>query len=242
MPSLIEEFPNAKTLLTLAPEELGDVLLELIHRGISSSRERFNPSDMLYPVNSRNTTEWPESSRARIVKAVWEAIQSLENAGLVMFDPTQSAPTVWRTLTERGEQLQTRKQAADYRKGNILPEGLVHPQIWAGVRNSFMQGNYDTAVFSAFKAVEVAVRAAGNYPEGELGVPLMRKAFAPTTGPLADRTLETGEQEAQAHLFAGAIGAAKNPASHRNVEMDSAEAARLILFASYLLSIVDSRK
>lgn len=44
------------------------------------------------------------------------------------------------------------------------------------------------------------------------------------------------------NLFAGAtIGAAKNPASHSDVEMSKVEAARLILLASYLMSIVEAR-
>jgi len=104
-----------------------------------------------------------------------------------------------------------------------------------------MRGDHDIAVFSAFKAVEVAVRKAGGYEEGELGIKLMRKAFEPMKGPLTDKTLENGEQQAQSDLFAGAIGAAKNPASHRDVEMSKIEAARLIIFASQLISIVEGR-
>lgn len=68
----------------------------------------------------------------------------------------------------------------------------------------------------------------------------MRKAFEPMKGPLADKSLESGEQ-ALADLFAGAVGAAKNPASHRDVEMGKVEAARLILLASYPMSIVEVR-
>jgi hypothetical protein len=58
---------------------------------------------------------------------------------------------------------------------------------------------------------------------------------------LTDKTLVISERQAMSALFAGAIGAAKNPSSHRNVEMSRTEAARLILFASYLMSIVDER-
>ena len=46
------------------------------------------------------------------------------------------------------------------------------------------------------------------------------------------------------HKFAGAIGAAKNPTSHSEYEMDGAKVARLILFAGYLVSSVggDNRR
>jgi hypothetical protein len=44
--------------------------------------------------------------------------------------------------------------------------------------------DHDIAVFAAFKVIEVAVRDACGFPDGELGVPLMRKAFNPETGPL----------------------------------------------------------
>lgn len=49
------------------------------------------------------------------------------------------------------------------------------------------------------------------------------------------------EREAMLNLFGGAIGADKNPTSHRDVEMSKVEAARLILFASYLMLIVEAR-
>jgi hypothetical protein len=89
--------------------------------------------------------------------------------------------------------------------------------------------------------VEVAVRKAGGFRDDELGVKLMRDAFNAETRPLSDRTTVLAEREAIAHLFAGAIAAAKNPPNHREVEMDQIEAAQLIVFASYLMSIVDER-
>lgn len=69
----------------------------------------------------------------------------------------------------------------------------------------------------------------------------MRTAFDSNTGPLSDKALVVGERESEAHLFAGAIGHAKNPPSHRDVNLTRQEAARLIVFASHLLSIVEQR-
>jgi uncharacterized protein (TIGR02391 family) len=241
MANLTEAFPDSKTLLSLEPEELGDVMLELIHKGISCNPGMFGISDFLDAINARDTPEWPFAVRAQVTQAIVEALAWLEHAGFVIPDPTQTHSTYWRRLSRRGQRLRSRQQAATYREAAILPVSLIHPAILERSQAAFMRGDHDIAVFSAFKTIEVAVRKAGGYEECELGTKLMRKAFEPTKGPLADKTLENGEQQAQSDLFAGAIGAAKNPTSHREVEMSKIEAARLILFASQLMSIVEAR-
>jgi uncharacterized protein (TIGR02391 family) len=110
----------------------------------------------------------------------------------------------------------------------------------------FRRGDYDVAVFQAFKEVEVAVRKAANakdagYPDSDIGTSLMRKGFHPEVGPLTDTAVVFAEREAVMHLFSGAIGHAKNPPSHRDVAFTAQEAARLIIFASHLLDIVEQR-
>jgi hypothetical protein len=110
----------------------------------------------------------------------------------------------------------------------------------------FRRGDYDVAVFQAFKEVEVAVRKAANakgagYPDSDVGTTPMRNAFHPQTGPLTDMTVVPVEREAVAHLFSGAIGHAKNPTSHRDVVIAAQEGARLIIFASYLFDVVEQR-
>jgi uncharacterized protein (TIGR02391 family) len=93
------------------------------------------------------------------------------------------------------------------------------------------------------KAVEVAVRDAAKLDVRDLGRDLMRKAFAVDTGPLTDKLAERGEQQAISDLFAGAIGAYKNPHSHRRISLDDPdEAAEIILLANHLLRIVDARR
>ena len=116
----------------------------------------------------------------------------------------------------------------------------LHPRIAQKVWASFLRGDYDTAVFQAFKEVEVRVREAGNFASTELGTDLMRKAFG-KNGPLADLAAPDAEKDAVAHLFAGAIGCYKNPNSHRNVSTKADEAAEMIVMASHLLGIVDKR-
>ncbi|WP_050671286.1 TIGR02391 family protein [Luteipulveratus halotolerans] len=109
----------------------------------------------------------------------------------------------------------------------------------ASARSNFALGDYETASFAAMKAVEVEVRRVAGLPNELVGVALMRKAFSPKDGVLSDPGAEGGEQQATADLFAGAIGAFKNPASHRAVKFDDpTEAAEVIQLADLLLRIV----
>lgn len=116
-----------------------------------------------------------------------------------------------------------------------------HPTIPQNVWSSLSQRAYGSAVFEAFKQVEIAVRKAGNYEATDYGTDLMRKAFHIDNGNLTDQNQPRAEKQACSDLFAGAIGYCKNPASHREVEITAEEAVELITLASYLLRIVDTR-
>lgn len=125
-------------------------------------------------------------------------------------------------------------------EAGLLPLEIFHPEL----RRSYgklSRGETEEAVFAAFKQVEISVRRAAGFGSHPVGTKLMRKAFDPTTGPLADQSLPLAEREAEAHLFAGAIGAFKNPGSHRTVSVTYANAARQLIFAGLLLRIVDRR-
>jgi uncharacterized protein (TIGR02391 family) len=117
--------------------------------------------------------------------------------------------------------------------------GDLHPAL-SSARSNFALGDYETASFAAMKAVEVEVRRVAALPNDLLGVNLMRKAYSPKEGVLRDPEAEGGEQQAAADLFAGAIGAFKNPASHRAVQFDDpVEVAEVIQLADLLLRIVE---
>jgi Protein of unknown function (Hypoth_ymh) len=59
----------------------------------------------------------------------------------------------------------------------------IRDKVW----QQFEQGHFDTAVFEAMKAVEVAVREAAGLSAADIGTNLMRKAFAIEDGPLTDK-------------------------------------------------------
>jgi Protein of unknown function (Hypoth_ymh) len=130
-----------------------------------------------------------------------EALSWLTAQGLIVIDPEQPGVFQYR-LTRRAADLHTRADVEAFRKGRILPDDLVPALFAQKVVPLFPRGDYDVAVFQAFKEVEVAVRKAANakgagYPDSDLGITLMRKAFRPENGPLADMTVVAAEREAE---------------------------------------------
>lgn len=121
----------------------------------------------------------------------------------------------------------------------FLREARLHPLVEAEARPQFMIRKLDQAVFASLKAVEIRVRALGGYSDQTIGVDLMNRAFAPG-GPLADPSAPRGEQDGTRALFAGAFGALRNPAGHRQVDYDDvSEAAEAVQLASLLMRILD---
>lgn len=109
-----------------------------------------------------------------------------------------------------------------------------------GARSQFLVGEFELAAFAAMREVEIRVRELANADTSVLGVKLMRSAFNPDNGPLADPQLDPGERVGVMELFAGAIGTFKNPPSHRQVDYsDPTEASEVILLADLLMRLLD---
>ena len=239
---LFEMLPEADQLLSLEPEELAGPLLVAL-----DGSDYINPFEVI-SIGPLRREEYPAEHHDEILFALMESWQWLASEGFVAPRPTglsEGTSIPGATLyfvTKRGKTIETSGDLEVYRKGNLLPKRHLHPTIAQKVWSLFLRGDYDTAVFQAFKQVEVAVREAAGYEAAKVyGTKLMRDAFG-KKGPLKD-TAQFGDEEADvmSDLFAGAIACYKNPGSHQNVDFTAEEAAEVIIFASHLLRIVDSR-
>ena len=235
MPRLLDYLPDAESLLALGPEDLGMIILELVQK---ERHIRVTLPNIETPIWNANTPRYPQRSRMPVSRAIAEAWQWLQNEGLLMPDLYQ--PNGWYCLTRKGARLTNKTNIEAYHQGNILPVDLLHPTIAEKVRPMFLRGDYDVAVFQAFKEIEVAVRQAGHFPNSAIGVSLMRDALNPKGGALTDMNAVAGERVALMELFAGAIGYGKNPSSHREVAIERVMAAQLIVLASYLLMVLSN--
>jgi uncharacterized protein (TIGR02391 family) len=234
--------PDSETLLALEVEELAGVLLmHLNSRGDGGAElHHYNVFNDL-----RNSPVYP-THKDEVNRALMEAWDWLANEGFLARRGDDASKSAF-FVTRRGKRLKSREDLAAYRKANLLPRGQLHPAIAIRVYPAFLRGEYDTAVFQAFREVEVAVRQAGYFPADSVGVNLIRAAFRRAkdeipAGPLVDTELPIAEQEAISNLFTGAIGLYKNPQSHRHVSTNPEEAAEVIMFASQLMRLVDRQR
>ncbi len=169
MPSLPELVPDPEVLLTLQPEELGGAVLV----DLNTTGSRTEPYSYMH--------------KAAIEKAILEAWSWLVQAGLLAEEHSPAGPREF-FVTRRGRGINSIEDLRRFREASILPKDLLHPLIAEKCWLTFVRGDHDTAVFQAFKEVEVAVRAAGGYADTDIGMSLMRKAFHHETGPLTDQS------------------------------------------------------
>lgn len=234
--------PDADVLLGLEPEELGAKLLFIL-RKTSEQSPMFHLTHIEEAIWQTNLPkpDYPRERHKEIIRAINEAWAWLLAQGLVVSVGGGDGDKGWKVLSRRARRFEDEGEFADYATARLLQRDMLHPSIASAAWQSFMRGEYPTAVFQAMRQVEIAVREAAGLPQGDHGVPMIRRAFG-KTGALSDPDAEEAEREALANLFAGAVGSYKNPHSHRNVPMESArEAAEIVMLASHLLRVVDGR-
>jgi uncharacterized protein (TIGR02391 family) len=223
--------PTAESVIQFEPEELAPYVLD----HVAGNSNHLHLNNLLGSSIGGVTRHY--NNDARVEQAVREAWSWLVREGLLV-----EKSNGWYFISRRGQRIKGRQDFAAFQRSNVLPKASLHPVIAEKVWSNFVRGDYETAVFQAFKEVEVAVRAAGKFPPTEIGTTLMGKAFKVRVGSLIDSTLPEAEQLAMVNLFSGAVGLFKNPSSHRHVVLsEPSEAAEMISFASLLMRIVDVR-
>lgn len=238
MSQLRNLIPDPAVLVALHPGDLAGYVLETLLQNWPLHKSEWNRRNFCTGV-ARAFGSYEAGPALGVAEAASAAWTWLEVNGLIC--PAPESDPGWYVPTSRAASVSDRAALRTIIASEELPEHFVHESFLTTVRPLYLQSRFDTAVFEAFKSVEVAVRVAANLGTDLVGISLISRAFNPEDGPLTDKSSERGERAALLNLFSGSIGSYKNPSSHRRVEIGAAEARDMIILASHLLRIVDSR-
>ena len=238
MSSLADHLPHAEVLVQMPKEELAMSLLRALSNVDKITLEGVDAS--LF--EGREHANFPRSSRYKVWNCIASAWGWLEGQGLIISSDTMNGRNGWRKLSPEALKIVETESFDDVRERMKLPLDALHPVV-AGVSAShFRRGELETAVFRAFREIEIRVRASSGSADSTIGVNLMREAFHKDNGSLTNKSLPVAEREHISQLFASSIGLFKNPHSHRDAELeDPKEAFEALMLASYLIRLVESR-
>jgi uncharacterized protein (TIGR02391 family) len=166
------------------------------------------------------------------------AVYELERDGFIQTDIGQSES--FKIFMERGLRA-AEQELSQINLGWIdIDELLTRDDLKSKVRDDYIEGDYESCVFKAFRLLEESVRVKSGEGANVVGTTLMASAFK-AGGRLSHPEAQVdAEQEGLHALMRGAIGWLKNPTSHRTVaHNDPQKTAHILAFANYLLDMVD---
>ena len=156
----VHHLPPPEIAVELPPEELALFVLRLLSDPAASGSH----------LNRYNFTSMSETSYRRdgsIQMALAEAWAWLEREGLIV--PRPATQGEWVSVSRRGRVLTNQVDFDAYKRGNLLRRDALDPLLEQKVWPLFIRGDYEVAVFQAFKLIEVRVRELCAYPDTLLG-------------------------------------------------------------------------
>ena len=240
--AIITHYPTIEQ-LRVAPElEVERVLLRTVIEycadGMHPMVTRDSiPTLLLEPGGYAYNTQ-ARSDLGRVIARAWRA---LENAGFIEEPDSSNGKNGFRVPSAEGRQAHTATDYIGVRMRTKFTREMFHPSLPDAAWNAFSVGDYDTAVFEAFKSLEVAVRTKGGFANTDFGAALMKKAFDPDNGPLRDKAASRSRRVARSELFTGSFGEIRNPKGHNDPTItDTLIAVEELMTAGMLRRIVDN--
>jgi uncharacterized protein (TIGR02391 family) len=239
---IIAHYPTIEQ-LRLAPElEVERVLLRAVVEycadGMHPMVTRDTIPTLLLEAGGYAYNAQARSDLERVIARAWKA---LENAGFIEEPDSYNGKNGFRVPSAEGRQAYKATDYIGVRMRTKFTREMFHPSLPDAAWNAFSVGDYDTAVFEAFKSLEVAVRIKGGFASTDFGAALMKKAFDPDSGPLRDQAATRSRRVARCELFTGSFGEIRNPKGHNDPTItDALLAVEELMTAGMLRRIADN--
>jgi uncharacterized protein (TIGR02391 family) len=215
-----------------------EVLKKMIIKALAA-RQGSVPIEALLKCNIPEVFKIDRLSKEEYAEG-YRAGTELDRDGYITQDPDQThAP--FKMLTAQGKKVAAEALENMRLQSLNIDEVVSRDELRSLVRDDYNAGDYETAIFKAFRHLEESVRKKTNQPPQVIGVNLMTVAFRANGGLLKHPEAQVdAEAEALHQLMRGAIGWFKNPSSHRTVGYDDEhQAAHVLGFANLLLDLLD---
>ncbi len=234
--AIFGSFPTPDRLLDAPEIELERALLNIVADATDDQMRRMATRDSIVNELFR-FGGYDHRKKDPVQKAINRAWRTLEASNLIEEPDPDNGKNGYRVISEEGRAALRQIDLEAAKMRNKFEAVMVHLLLREAAWRAFKAGDYDTAVYEAFKVVESAVRKKNASLVTEHGVRLMEKAFDPIAGPL--KATDPRRAKARQNLFMGAMGDLRNPRAHGDPTItDPLVAMEELMVASALLRIV----
>jgi Protein of unknown function (Hypoth_ymh) len=161
---IIRQYATAERLVAAPSLELERVLLSQI---VEYCADRLHPmvtrDSIANGLFDGNGYQYSPAARADASRVIGHAWKALEDAGLIEEPDPENGKNGYRVPSPKGKAAHAATDYAAVRMRSEFSRDMFHPGLPDAAWNAFSAGDYDTAVFEAFKSVEVAVRTKGDF-------------------------------------------------------------------------------
>jgi uncharacterized protein (TIGR02391 family) len=240
--AILRIFPTADLLIAGLPAPIQRAVLRHI---VEFTNSKMHPmttcNDVVTRLLEHGGYAYDVAKRRAVETSISRAWKALEDYGLVEPPDIDNGKNGYRIVTEKGLALDSESDFEAAVVRGSISRALFHPALPDAAWNAFTSGDYDTAVFEAFKAIEIAVRTKGGFSSTDFGAAMMQKAFDPVTGPLTNAAATPQRRKRRCELFTGAFDELRNPKAHGDPTITNPLlAVEEMMIAGALRRIVDA--
>jgi len=245
--SILTLFPTLESFLDATPIEIERAVLRVYQERADDQLRRWataqSISNELFEAGGYISND--PQKRNEVDLRISRASKALDDAQLIQEPDAYNGKNGFRLISDQGRRAAAEIDFAAAKVRSRYSRDMFHPALPAAAWNAFRSGDYDTAVYEAFKALESSIRKKGLGQNGigatDHGVSLMLKAFDVNAGPLTDMTAPIGRRERRRELFSGAFGELRNPVAHGDPTItDPLVAVEEMIAEGMLQRIVDA--